>query len=38
VIANLGRTPIELPAGEIVLSSETLNGRTLPSDTTAWLV
>jgi alpha-glucosidase len=38
VIANLGAKPIELPAGEIVLSSETLSGRTLPSDTTAWLV
>jgi alpha-glucosidase len=38
VVANLGRGPIELPAGEIALTSETLRGRTLPSDTTAWLV
>jgi alpha-glucosidase len=38
VIANLGSEPVELPAGDIVLSSEPLTGRTLPTDTTAWLV
>ena len=37
VIANLGATPVELPAGEIVLASEPLAGRTLPTDTTVWL-
>jgi alpha-glucosidase len=38
VIANLGDTPIELPAGTVVLTSETLVNRTLPTDTAAWLM
>lgn len=38
VVANLGTTEIELPEGELILSSEPLDGRTLPPDTTAWLV
>jgi len=37
VIANMGKTSVELPAGEVLLASETLTGRTLPADTTAWL-
>ncbi|KQV06344.1 glycoside hydrolase family 13 protein [Leifsonia sp. Root112D2] len=37
VVANLGAEPVELPAGDILLSSENLDGRILPSDTTAWL-
>ena len=37
VVANLGTEPVELPAGEIVLASNPVNGRSLPSDTTVWL-
>ena len=37
VVANTGETAVELPAGDLLLSSETLIGRTLPGDTTAWL-
>jgi len=37
VFANTGASPVELPDGEFLLSSETLTGRTLPGDTTAWL-
>ncbi len=37
VVANTGSEPIELPAGELLLASEPLTGRTLPGDTTAWL-
>ncbi|WP_157001613.1 glycoside hydrolase family 13 protein [Agromyces laixinhei] len=37
VIANTGDAPVELPAGEVLLSSEPLDGRVLPADTTAWL-
>ena len=37
VVANTGTDPIELPAGELLLASEPLAGRTLPGDTTAWL-
>ena len=37
VIANTGTAPIELPDGELLLSSEPLSGRILPGDTTAWL-
>jgi len=38
VIANTGEHDLELPAGEVLLASEPLTGRTLPPDTTAWLV
>lgn len=38
VIANLGSAPVELPGGEIVLASGELDGRTLPTDTTVWLL
>jgi alpha-glucosidase len=37
VVANTGTTTVELPAGELVLASETLTDRTLPGDTTVWL-
>jgi len=37
VFANTGTAPVELPDGEVLLASETLIGRTLPGDTTAWL-
>ena len=37
VVANTGETAVELPAGDLLLSSESLIGRTLPGDTTAWL-
>lgn len=37
VVANTGDRSVELPAGEVLLSSEILIGRTLPGDTTAWL-
>ncbi|TFC03649.1 glycoside hydrolase family 13 protein [Cryobacterium mannosilyticum] len=37
VVANTGTEPIELPAGELLLASEPIAGRTLPGDTTAWL-
>ena len=37
VIANTGSTSVELPEGEVLLSSEALTGHTLPGDTTAWL-
>jgi alpha-glucosidase len=28
---------VELPAGDVLLASEALTGRTLPGDATAWL-
>jgi len=37
VIANLGSTAIELPAGEVILASGPLDGRAVPTDTTVWL-
>jgi alpha-glucosidase len=37
VVANTGDQSVELPAGEVLLASATLTGRTLPGDTTAWL-
>jgi alpha-glucosidase len=37
VLSNLGKAPVELPDGEILLSSEPLSGRVLPTDTTVWL-
>jgi len=38
IVANLGAAPVELPAGRLILSSEDLDQRVLPTDTTAWLV
>ncbi|WP_307807431.1 glycoside hydrolase family 13 protein [Naasia sp. SYSU D00948] len=37
VVANTGETPVELPAGEVLLSSEPLSEAALPADTTVWL-
>ncbi|WP_169079280.1 glycoside hydrolase family 13 protein [Microcella alkalica] len=37
VIANLGQTPVELPAGDVVLASADISGRALPTDTTVWI-
>jgi len=37
VVANTGDQPVELPAGDLLLASAALTGRTLPGDTTAWL-
>jgi alpha-glucosidase len=37
VIANIGKVALELPVGEILLSSEPITGGALPSDTTVWL-
>jgi alpha-glucosidase len=37
VIANLTDSELRLPDGELLLSSEAIDGRTLPSDTTVWL-
>jgi len=38
VITNLGKVAVELPVGEIVLSSEEIVGGALPTDTTVWLL
>ena len=38
VVVNFGAAPVALPEGEIVLASGALDGRTLPTDTTVWLV
>jgi len=37
VIANLGATGVELPAGDVLLASGSIDGRVLPTDTTVWL-
>ena len=37
VVANTGEQPIELPAGDILVASGAVDGRTLPGDTTVWL-
>ncbi|MEF3402618.1 glycoside hydrolase family 13 protein [Agromyces sp. CCNWLW203] len=37
VIANAGDSPVELPEGDVLLSSEAIDGRALPADTTVWL-
>jgi len=38
VLANLGPVPVELPVGEIILSSERISGGVLPTDTTVWML
>jgi alpha-glucosidase len=38
VVLNCGEEAVELPAGEVVLSSVPLDGRTLPANASAWLV
>lgn len=37
VVANFGEKALELPEGEVLLSSGPLVGRSLPHDTTVWL-
>ncbi len=37
VLANLGSTSVDLPAGEVLLSSAPLDGHLLPPDTTVWI-
>lgn len=37
VVANAGDAPVELPEGDVLLSSEPIDGRALPADTTVWL-
>lgn len=37
IIANIGTTPVELPAGEVLLASGPLDGRVVPTDTTVWI-
>ena len=37
VVANTGSQPIDLPAGQVVVSSQALEGRRLSGDTTVWL-
>jgi len=37
VVANTGKRTVTLPAGEVLLSSETIVDRELPTDTTVWL-
>jgi alpha-glucosidase len=37
VIANLGKRAVELPVGEVLLSSEPITGGALPTDTTVWI-
>jgi len=38
VIANTGTSPVTLPAGDVLLSSESLTDRTLLGDTTVWMI
>jgi len=37
-ITNFGSSPVDLPAGKVLLSSSPLEDDRLPGDTTAWLV
>ena len=37
VVLNCGETPVELPDGELLLSSAPVDGGKLPGDTAAWL-
>ena len=37
IVANTGAASVQLPAGDVLLASEDLVGRTLPGDATAWL-
>jgi alpha-glucosidase len=38
IITNLGKIALELPVGEVLLSSEEIVGGALPRDTTVWLL
>jgi alpha-glucosidase len=37
VVSNIGSVPVELPAGEVLLASESVSEGVLPVDTTVWL-
>jgi len=37
VVANLGDAPVDVPAGEVILASDPLEGGAVPSDTTVWV-
>lgn len=37
VVVNCGTEPVDLPAGEVFLASETLEGASLPPNAAAWL-
>jgi alpha-glucosidase len=37
VVSNFGSTPIELPEGELLISSQPLEAGLLPGESTAWL-
>jgi alpha-glucosidase len=37
VVLNCGTRPVDLPEGDVVLASRSLDGRTLPPDTSVWL-
>lgn len=37
VIANLGSTPVPLPSGTVLVSSEAFTGPELPADTAVWI-
>jgi len=37
VISNIGQTPVELPAAELIVASEPVTGGILPPDTTVWV-
>ena len=37
VLANLGKADVDLPAGDILLSSAPITGGVLPTDTTVWI-
>jgi alpha-glucosidase len=36
-VTNFGDAPVELPAGEVLVSSGPLDGGLLPANTTVWL-
>lgn len=38
VLANTGKVAVELPIGDILLSSEAITGGALPTDTTVWML
>jgi alpha-glucosidase len=38
VIANTGAVAVELPVGEILISSAPIAEAALPADTTVWLI
>ena len=38
VIANTGSSPVDLPAGRVILASGPVGADRLPGDTTVWMV